>query len=259
MLERLIESLARPGVLGLAGRTIEKRCEWELKGYFAKLSAGVGLLDLGQLAATELTDEMVLHQVQFKLSNLLRRERPLLLQILASNMQDAYLASLKVGAYAEADGDGLIDKLGPSGEDAADYAAEYAAQLVKDVDQTTINILATAISKGIANQAGVPGTGQLIRKAVDDMSVFRSKLIASTEMNDAMSQAALAKMKALQVPYKQLIASPDACEICLSIVDAGPVPVDQPFVDLDGEEHEASPIHPGCRCATTGARAPKEN
>lgn len=58
--------------------------------------------------------------------------------------------------------------------------------------------------------------------------------------------------------YKELVAEPDACDICQSIADAGPVPVDEPFVDDEGNEYDSSPIHQNCNCSTLAAAPPDD-
>lgn len=258
VLRDLQERTSRPGLLGIAGRAAEKRCADDLSAYFKSLARKITELNIGQLALESRAD-IAADAVRLRLNNLLRHRSTTLVAILAVNIAKAFAVADKQVALTEAAATKhlTLDKLEASGKEAADYAAKRAATLVKDLNKTTIQRIADAVSKAIEDRLGVGGANRLIREVVEDMSTARAKVIASTEMNDAMSEAALRKIKRLEIEWKQIILSDDACEICQSIADDGPVPVDEPFVDKDGEEYDRTPIHPNCRCATTGARAPK--
>lgn len=272
-LAKLVSKAARPGVLGVVGRKIEKQAAKDVGDYFIALGKDIIALNFEILAKTPLGKELVKHQIDMRLGRVLRNHRPLLISAIAINIQEAYLGAWKFDPYAgadtiapkgrkenglkEANGQSdddssvtLSDELGPSGEAAASYAADYAAQLVTKIDETTRQLIAEAISEGITEQLGVPGTARLVRNLVDDMSVTRAQMIASTEMNSAMSKAALDKMAVLEVEYKQIILSDDACEICVENADADPLPIDESYDSGD----LGPPFHPNCRCAITGAR-----
>jgi hypothetical protein len=148
-----------------------------------------------------------------------------------------------------------LDQLGPTGERAADYAATSAAETVVGIDATTLSLIQDAISTGIEERLGVGGTARLIREVVTDMSVKRSEAIATTEMNDAISQATLEKLGDLGIEYKKAIPVDDPCDICQENADAGAIPVDDEFPSGD----DATPFHTRCRCAVVGARAPQED
>ncbi len=97
------------------------------------------------------------------------------------------------------------------------------------------------------------GTARLITAALDDMTTARAQMIATTEMNAAMSEAAIQKMMRLGIAYKQWILGPNPCEICQGNEDAGAIEVDEEFPSGD----ERPPAHPNCECAVTGVRAPE--
>lgn len=257
--KRLLERAARPGVLGLAGQALENRTRVDLGLYFRHLGQSLDKLNLGNLATNEHSEEIVRMTVNMSLNNILRRVTPDLLLILTVALQTAMMRADKIDVLAEAvkARPTIVDKVGLTAEDAANYAASKAGELIKGINDTTRQKIADTIVNGIKEQKGVEAVGQDIRSLMSDMSLSRSRIIASTEINDAMSEATLRKLKRLDVTYKQLITSDDACPICGSIEDAGPVPTDEPFVDEDGEEYDRTPIHVGCRCATTGARAPE--
>lgn len=274
---QLTEKLARPGLLGLPGKLVETRCARDLASYFTRLAGLVANAHLEHILDGNPTVEVARHSAQMRIFNLLRHQRPVLQKILAVNIHQAMLVADGMSTFGEAEkektgvlqinqikvtgpGNG-IDQLGLTGEEAAAYAQQYAATQVAQIDKTTSELIADAVARGINDMLGVPATARLIRQIVDDMSVGRAQTIASTEMNDAMSKAAVRKLKRLGIAYKQWILSPDACPICEAIVDnqdaaGGAIPVDQPFVDDDDEEYDRPPAHPNCRCAVTGARAP---
>ena len=145
-----------------------------------------------------------------------------------------------------------IDQLGETGQAAADWAATHSAELVVGIDQPTLEKMQAAVAQGISQRLGVPGTARLIRSTVEDMTVKRSQMIASTEMNSAFSEAALRKMERLGIEYKQIILAPDACEICTKNAADDPIPVDEAYASGDLR----SPFHPNCRCAVVPSRPP---
>lgn len=263
----LTERVQRPGLLGVAGHAIEKRCAREVKAYFEDLFKDIRKLKLEDLAHadTKPAKEFIYHNVEMRLSNVLRRHGTILKLVLRSNLEAAYRLGIKLDYAQEAKAAASkrdiqqkgLDILGPSGEKAAKWASDGAARLVTDIDATTRQQIADAIMKGIEDRAGVPGTGRLIRELLDNASRYRSEMIASTEMNRAMSTAALEKMQRLGIEYKQIILSEDACEICEGAADQDPLPVDEDY-DTDDGPQAGPPFHPNCRCAVTGARPPED-
>lgn len=250
----IIERIGRPGLLGLAGRVKEKACAKELRQYFSAL--GQGILDLHLENMSTEQKYHVVHSVKMTIGNLLRIKSSMLEAILAHHLAEAYDLGFKLQTHQimEADKKKGPDKLGQSGKSAAEWAKEHAADLVKGVNDTTIDDIASAVSKGIEDQLGPDGTSRLVRDAVDDMEKRRADMIATTEMNRAMSQAALDKMLNLGIEYKQIILVDDACEICQANADEDPIPVDDSYPSGD----DGPPFHPNCRCAVTGARPPEK-
>lgn len=269
LLKLLLERVGRPGLIGPAGVACEKRCERQMRGYFNKLHDDILALKLEELVASGASAEIAGHTAEIRVHNVLRNNRTLLLHILITNIYHTAMVADKTNIMAEAEPGqakvvknelSKLDKLGLSGQEAATYAAKYAAGLVSGIDRTTQKIIAGIIRDSVTDMLGVPGTARQLRLTLDNMTKSRATLIARTEMNQTWSWAALEKMHRDGVEYKQLIVHPDEllCDICSSIADAGPVPVDDPFVDDEGEEYDSSPIHPNCRCATTGAPPPAE-
>lgn len=257
------ENAKRPGLLGLAGGVLEKKAQRELRSYFLGLGKDIVALKLEELYTdeplTERQEDLLRAQVKHRMHLPLMRHRPLLLASLKQNMEAAHKLASKLDYAQEAEGDDDsdpndpgVDKLGQSGKDAATFAADNAANLIQGIDETTSDLIADAVAKGISERLGVPGISSLIRDAVEWMTKQRADMIASTEMNRAMSDAALGKMGDGNIEYKQLVLAPDACEICQDNADEDPIPVDDEYPSGD----LGPPFHPNCRCAVTGARAP---
>ncbi len=236
------ETASRPGVLGLPGQRIEKLLAKDLKTYYRELAP------LVETAGTE-------HDVQVAVN----RKRPTLQFALRSALEQAYtMATLlkttdKVQESSIIEADQDIDKLGDLGQKAANWAENQAAKLVVGLDKETVSRIADTIAEGIEQRLGSAGTAKLIRQELKDMEVSRAITIAATEINNAMSQATLDKLGALEIEYKQWILDADPCEICIGNADQGAIPVNEPFESGD----MAPAAHPNCRCAIAGAREPE--
>lgn len=272
MFTQLLEKLKRPGLLGLIGMRADKRCRAQLLTYFTALGHRVAALELQNLAEPDAIPELsrigfhveiVKHTVQMKLANVLRTFTPLLKGILENNIHDAMLASNRIHHFAEADdneGEGDDPTFGGkinsgfsmTSEEASLYASVRAGELVTGINTTTQKIIADAIEEGITERLGVDGTKRLLLATIKDMTANRARLIASTEMNDAFSEATMRKLNRMGVSYKQWITSADACDFCVENEDAGPIPIGELFPSGD----ERPPGHPFCRCAVSGARPP---
>ncbi len=140
---------------------------------------------------------------------------------------------------------------GPPIQQAIDYANKHCAKLVTQMNQETKDRLAKVISDSIENKRGIPGLARDIRKEFDDMTKYRSKVIAQTETNDALSAASLDRMKDMGVSGKEWVTVGDdrVSEICMGNEAAGIIPVDQPFPS----GHMRPPGHVSCRCALAPA------
>ncbi len=254
-LEDFLEKAQRPGLLGLVGKAIQKRCARDLREYFTSLGKRIVEMKLESLAepGRELSAEHARHAVGMRMHNLLRSRQPLLKAILHTNMVAAISQANKVSVLAEADDEtSPTDYPGMTADQAAEYAAEQVNELITGLDVTSLQAIADAVSTGITDRLGVPGTARLIQDAVDGMSSWRADMIAATEMNDAMSQAFLQKLINNSVGYKQWILGPDPCPICEENADEGAIPVDEEFPSGD----DFPPAHPNCVCTGAGARAP---
>jgi hypothetical protein len=262
-LAAFLEKAQRPGLLGLLGKMVQNRCERDLKQYFRALGQRIVEMRLESLAepGRGISAEHARHAVGMRMHNLLRSRQPLLKAFLHTNIVEAITQANKISVLAEADDDTpddtpidtpVTDFLGMSGEDAATYAAQKVDSLITGIDATSLQAIGDAVSTGISERLGVPGTARLIKAATDGMATYRAEMIAATEMNDAMSQAFLKKLVRNAIDYKQWILGPNPCAECEENAAEGPIPVDDDFQSGD----DAPPLHPQCVCAVAGARAP---
>jgi hypothetical protein len=151
----------------------------------------------------------------------------------------------------------LIDRLGETGKNAAQSTAKHACEylpteLLKHIRESDYQALNIAISDGIREMLGVPGTGRRIRKALPYLSVAQAQMIAQNAMGRAMEEATYHKMLRLRIKFKRAITGPDACPICRANEAQGPIPVDQPF----SSGHLYGPFCLTCRCAISAGRTP---
>ena len=257
LIDELLEAISKPGVMSLAGVKAERQCKRELATYFKLLGARVKLAHLEKLAEVDSKD-LARHAAEQKVKQIVRRASDVLHRVLKANYHEAMLAADEQDVVKEA-GDSV--SVGPASgllsSDAEDYASEQAAKQIVGINQTTVDAIADLVADAVGNQGTPAELSRDLRDLLDGWTKDRADTVARTEMADAFGEAAMRKLKREEISYKQLIPSPDACEVCLSIIDNGPVPVDEPFVDDDGEEYDRSPIHVNCRCATVGARAPE--
>ncbi|KKM76987.1 hypothetical protein LCGC14_1374680, partial [marine sediment metagenome] len=78
------------------------------------------------------------------------------------------------------------------------------------------------------------------------------QLIATTEMNNAMSESSLQQFIARGRQFKTTVVAADPCPICSANHAQGPIRLNNSF--QSGHQHPA--FHPRCRCALVPARAP---
>ena len=256
VITKLSDAVQRPGVMSLNGMVMEAKCRKAVAAYFEKITQSLDTLQFARFAVMSKNEGV--HGAKVSAEHLVRRNSNLLQDILESHWMEAIQKADKQKAFHEAEDDFEdVDQVGMSGEEAAKHAKSFAGKAVKSINASTVKQIGLAVEDAIENQLGVSGLSKSLRELGESFTKVRADNIARTEMADAFGFASLEKLNREGIEYKQLIASPGACETCLSIIDNGPVPVDEPFVDDDGEEYDRSPIHNNCRCATVGARAPE--
>lgn len=140
---------------------------------------------------------------------------------------------------------------GPPIQEAINYANKHCAKLVTQMNEETKKRLAEVISKGIEEKRGIPGLARDIRKEFDDMTRYRSELIAKSETRDALFHASQERMEDMGVTGKEWVLGSGGkegnCDDCRANATVGIIPVGREFPIPQYE------IHPGCTCAIAPA------
>ena len=100
---------------------------------------------------------------------------------------------------------------------------------------------------------------RLVATYSDRLRRYRARMIARTEAVKGSVEGQkqlwrLAVERGILEPgrtKRQWIVAADErlCPVCAPIPSGGPVPLDEPFTDGDGNPTDGPPIHPNCRCA----------
>ena len=142
---------------------------------------------------------------------------------------------------------------GPPISQAIDYAQKHCAQLVTKMDEESKRLIAQTVSDGIKNKRGVEGLARDIRKQFEDMTKYRSQLIAKTETADALEQGFMDRAEAMGINGKEWVTTGDdkVSDGCAENEAAGVIPLNDEFPadSTSPEGKQRPPRFPGCRCA----------
>ena len=130
-----------------------------------------------------------------------------------------------------------------------DDVRQRLAELISGITETTRDEIRRAIEAFVGNRvAHVPWTNDdvlalshQIGEILDNAQ--RGILIARTEVNRAMTDAALDLFKRAGIAMFNLVTHPTACQRCKDIEAANPHPI--------SEVDAMPPIHPQCRCSVS--------
>lgn len=117
---------------------------------------------------------------------------------------------------------------------------------------TVLSELRTALKLGLSQGEATRVLAAKVREIF--ASPQRAFRIAVTESSRAMHGGQFLSAKASGIVHrKEWVASSDACELCLSLADLGPIPLDKPFcVDPRGGHYavvQFPPAHPHDMCS----------
>lgn len=229
------------------------KAETKLGKKIARVLARLKRSVVDQLSAVKKADEpedevqAILDSLDLAILSMAQDELEEFLDEIASDSARLVLSQMGITGIS----DGVVDRVN---ERALNWAKERAAELVSfddDVDpilaQTTREMLRSTIADGIKNNIGMPE----IAKQIEENYAFseeRANVIASTEITSANSEGALhsyreAKEEGVKVK-KSWLRLGDACPICVSNADAGPIDLEEAFPSGD----QAPGAHPYCRC-----------
>jgi hypothetical protein len=113
---------------------------------------------------------------------------------------------------------------------------------IRGLDATTIDRIGTELAVGLAVGAGDIAIGKAIDNILGDPQ--RALMIATTEMNRAVSVATLDNYADLEVEKVEWFAL-EGCDDCEGNAEQGPIPLGDEFQSGDTEP----PVHPNCRCS----------
>ncbi len=157
--------------------------------------------------------------------------------------RDAGIAALaEVGIKADLES-GALDQVD---EAAVAFAERRGAQLVTQIEDSTRDYLRMTVTQGVEEGWSAAHLAEEIR-ASGAFAESRALMIARTELAFAHVAGNIEGYKnSGLVEGKRWLASADACPICEEL-NGEEVALDETF-DFDGEEIDAPPGHPNCRC-----------
>ncbi|KKN50686.1 hypothetical protein LCGC14_0630350 [marine sediment metagenome] len=253
----LEEALRRTGTLSALGVRLSNSLRRDLEAYFRKLQFQIEAIHLEDLAESLVVDPLNLdaaaaaaeREVSSGVEPLILENSNLLFSILFGNLRRAFLEGRTQTdqklLLAEVDSSVLEGDIR-----AATWAVQRGSSLVRGIDETTRNRLASVVGGGIRDRVGVRGLARRIRTDFPKMNRARAKMISLTETNHALSQGALERMMERGAKFKTVVLSPAPCPICIANKNQGGIPVDRAF----NSGHLRSPFHPNCLCTIVPAR-----
>lgn len=138
--------------------------------------------------------------------------------------------------------------------------ATARGSLLASIEDRRLDVLAETVADAVARGDNVQTLERTLLEVLDRTTW--ADLVATTEMNRAMTAAALDTYQQAGVPAKQFVVSPvdtiispggDAtrknrvCVLCQENAAVGPIPLAAEF------PHGESPVHPSCRCSVVPA------
>lgn len=148
-------------------------------------------------------------------------------------------------------GDAGVSALLSSGPgDTESFVSEYLkdggfTRLTGQIDKTTVDRIASAVADAYGSGATFDQTVSAIKSEFSDMTNYRAKMIAQTELNDAFGQSILHFGRGAGADTKWWETDLNPCPICIENALAGPIPIEDDFPSGD----DASPAHPSCLCS----------
>ena len=254
-IQNLLEALRRrqPGIHSLEARKLEQMFSREMSLYFRQLGRNIPFRDLpGYLERNGVREAITPDDEALRIiSNVTEEMNQRLGSVLRRNIENGYL----LGATQAHQ----VFRLEPTFELLDDGAIQWmnghAARLVTQINETTREQLATVLTKGARKGESVAKLAKNIRAEVADMtniSKGRARLIANTELNEAMSEASLQTYKRLNVVGKSwsTVGDDRVSDECRSNEGSGIISLDASFPG----GVMRPPQHPGCRCTLVPER-----
>lgn len=149
------------------------------------------------------------------------------------------------GGYSDAEWQAFWDKWEPGSDLSAalvddrglGHLLDSAGVTIQGIVGATLNQMGTALADGIRAGDSVDTIAKNLSGIVSDPS--RAYMIANTETARAMTAGSVQQYRADGVLAVNLLTSPGACDVCVSIADNNPQKLAENIV----------PVHPNCRCS----------
>ena len=158
------------------------------------------------------------------------------------------MASVQVGTALAS------DFVAPVKTETIAWANKHLAKRVTKMTATTQQRIARTVANGLEAHKNTVEIAKDIRQTIGDMTIARSELIATTEMNTAMSEGSWAAAKKVKAKSKRWFTSGSerVCqEKCAPNEAAGRIPINESFPS----GHDKTPAHPRCQCAMSYSMA----
>ncbi len=236
----------QPGIDSLKAKKLQRRFARELSLYFRQLGRNLPFRDLpGYLKRNAVIKEQADDEALRMATDMTEAMNQRLNNVMRKNIETGFVLGANQAHQ--------IFRLEPTFDLLDDQAVQWmntrAAEMVTRINEETRLRLADTLSRGARAGDSTATLAKRIRSEVNamaDISKGRAKLIANTELNNAMSEANLQTYNRLGIAAKSwsTVGDDDVSDDCLDNEAAGPIPMDATFPGGVGRP----PQHPGCRC-----------
>jgi len=228
-----------------------KRFQEKLSKYFNKLGNAFPYSKLGSIYNKHVKESLASDTGNI-LDPLLKTFDATLTTEVSGEIAETYLSgSAEMISWGKTKAGVPIAFEGPPIGEAVEWAEKRGATLVAEMDVETKRRLGKTISDGIKNKRGVPGLARDIRGDFENMSKYRSELIAKTETRSALFQSSQDRMIDMGITGKEWVLGSGGaegnCPLCQANASVGVIAVNSDFPNPQGS------IHPGCTCAIAPA------
>ncbi len=276
-----IDNAKTVGAESPSGKRLERKMRRQLETYFRRIKTTFKtsgalnrvlklyglLLPPVMEESTRVTEAGIEADFILAFSNWLETADPLLTFVFTESILDGNANGFEgsMAEWVEAFGLDVPEGLDVKGlipDSVIQKARDTAAAKVTDVDATTIKRLANTIGDALEKNLTTKELAALINETFDDMTKFRSELIAQTEINTAINDGKLAANEAVGADEKEWIetfAGKEPRDVHIANMGDGRIPMSQPFSgdgSMDAGSGNNNPFD--CHCTVVYFGATKE-
>ena len=130
------------------------------------------------------------------------------------------------------------------------FVSEYLkdggfTRLTGQIDKTTVDRIASALADAYEEGADFDGVAKAVKGEFADMTEYRARMIAQTELNDAFNQSIMHFGAQAGATKKAWMVDLAPCVICIANSLEGDIDLEDDFESGD----DAPPAHPNCLCS----------